>query len=91
VRIDLFLKARRLVKRRSLARELCDIGRVLVNSHQSKPAKEVKRGDRIMLQFNTRSLELEVLDLRFHLKKSTQFCSTGSPQKKGKSATTTNE
>lgn len=69
MRIDLFLKASRLVKRRSVARELCNIGRVHVNSHQSKPAKEVKRGDRIMLQFNTRSLELEVLDLPLSSKK----------------------
>lgn len=63
MRLDLFLKTSRLVKRRSLARELCDNGRVLVNGSEAKPAKEVKPGDRIGLVFTSRTLELEVLSL----------------------------
>jgi ribosomal 50S subunit-recycling heat shock protein len=63
VRLDLYLKTCRLVKRRTLARELCEAGRVLVNDHEAKPAKDVKPGDRITLLFNAKSIELEVLVL----------------------------
>ena len=61
MRLDLFLKTSRLVKRRSVARELCDSGRILVNGHESKPAKEVKQGDIITLKFSSRTLEVDVL------------------------------
>jgi ribosomal 50S subunit-recycling heat shock protein len=63
VRLDLFLKASRLVKRRAAAQEACDAGRVRVNGHEAKPAKEVKSGDRITLLYNAKSIELEVLDM----------------------------
>jgi ribosomal 50S subunit-recycling heat shock protein len=63
VRLDLFLKTSRLVKRRAVARELCDAGRVLVNGQQAKPAKEVGPGNRVTMLFNTKSVEIEVLDL----------------------------
>jgi ribosomal 50S subunit-recycling heat shock protein len=61
VRLDLFLKTSRLIKRRTLAREMCDTGRVLVNGHDAKPAKEVRQGDVITLKFSTRIIDLEVL------------------------------
>lgn len=61
VRLDLFLKVSRLVKRRSVAREMCDSGRALVNGHESKPAKEVKPGDVITLKFSSRAIDVEVL------------------------------
>jgi ribosomal 50S subunit-recycling heat shock protein len=61
VRLDLFLKTSRLVRRRTLAREMCETGRVLVNGHDAKPAKEVRQGDVITLKFSTRIIELEVL------------------------------
>jgi ribosomal 50S subunit-recycling heat shock protein len=57
------------VKRRTIARELCEAGRVLVNGHPSKPAKEIRPRDTVTLQFNTRSIELEVLDVPFSSKK----------------------
>ena len=63
MRLDLFLKASRLVKRRAAAQEACDAGRVRVNGHEAKPAKEVKSRDRITLVYNAKSIELEVLDL----------------------------
>ncbi len=63
MRIDLFLKISRLVKRRTLARELCDAGRVLVNGHEAKPGKEVKAGDVITLRFSSRILDLNVLEI----------------------------
>ena len=63
VRLDLFLKASRLVKRRTVARELCDADRVLVNGLAARPAKTVRPGDSITLLFPTRSIELEILAL----------------------------
>ena len=60
VRLDLFLKASRLVKRRTKARELCEGGSVLLNHVQARPAKEVKPGDKITLLFSSRQVEIEV-------------------------------
>jgi ribosomal 50S subunit-recycling heat shock protein len=61
VRLDLFLKESGLVKRRTVAQELCDTGRVLVNGRVARPAKEVKPGDGIMLVFSSRSVQIEIL------------------------------
>lgn len=60
VRLDLFLKTSRLVKRRAVAREMCENGRVLVNNHEAKPAKEVKQSDTVTLTFSSRVLQVEV-------------------------------
>ncbi len=60
MRLDLFLKTSRLVKRRTVAQEMCIAGRVLVNGHEAKPAKEVKQGDVITLKFSSRIVELEI-------------------------------
>lgn len=61
MRLDLFLKTSRLVKRRAVAQELCEAGRALVNSREAKPAKDVRPGDRVTLIFSGRSVEIEVL------------------------------
>ena len=61
MRLDLFLKTSRLVKRRAVAQELCTSGRALVNGRVARPAKEVKPGDGITLLFSTRSIEIEIL------------------------------
>lgn len=61
MRLDLFLKLSRLMKRRSVARELCDQGRVQVNSQTAKPAKEIKPGDCIRISYSTRTIDIEVL------------------------------
>jgi ribosomal 50S subunit-recycling heat shock protein len=60
MRLDLFLKTSRLVKRRTVAQEMCIAGRVLLNGHEAKPAKEVKQGDVIALKFSSRIVELEI-------------------------------
>ena len=70
MRLDLFLKTARLIKRRSIARELCDNGRVLVNGHEAKPAKETKPGDRITLKLSSRIIDLEVLGMSASPKKA---------------------
>lgn len=63
MRLDLFLKASRLVKRRTVAQEMCGAGRVLVNGQQAKPAKEVGPGDILRLTYSTRIIDVEVLDV----------------------------
>lgn len=61
VRLDLYLKACRLVKRRTIAQEMCDAGRVLVNGSTAKPAKEIKTGDALRLSYPSRIVDIEVL------------------------------
>jgi len=63
VRLDVFLKIARLIKRRTIAREMCDKGKVLVNGHEAKPAKEVRPGDSIALKFASRIIDLEVIGM----------------------------
>ncbi len=63
VRLDLFLKASRLVKRRMVAREMCEAGRVLLNGREAKPAREVRPGDLITLKYSSRLLEVEVVGM----------------------------
>lgn len=61
MRLDLFLKTTRLVKRRTVAQEMCDAGRVLVNGSPAKSAKEVKAGDILRLSYASRTIDIEVL------------------------------
>jgi ribosomal 50S subunit-recycling heat shock protein len=70
VRLDLFLKTSRLVKRRTVARELCETGRVLVGGQEAKPAKEVKPGDRLTIKHPSRTVVLEILELPRAAKKA---------------------
>lgn len=63
MRLDLFLKTCRLVKRRAVAQEMCDAGRVLVNGNPAKPAKEIKPGDALRLSYAARIIDLKVLDV----------------------------
>lgn len=63
MRLDLFLKMSRLVKRRTVAKEMCEAGRVLVNSRDAAPSREIHRGDRILVRYAARHLEIEVLSL----------------------------
>ena len=65
MRLDKFLKVSRLIKRRTVANEACDAGRVLVND---KPAN-VKTGDIIEIQFGMKSVKVEVLDVAETVKK----------------------
>jgi ribosomal 50S subunit-recycling heat shock protein len=63
MRLDLFLKTSRLVKRRTVAQEMCVAGRVLVNGQEAKPAKDVNPGDVITLKFSSRIIDLEVIGM----------------------------
>ena len=63
MRLDKFLKVSRLIKRRTVANEACDAGRVLVNDKPAKASLNVKTGDIIEIQFGMKSVKVEVLDV----------------------------
>lgn len=69
MRLDKFLKVSRLIKRRTVANEACDAGRVLVNDKVAKASLNVKEGDVIEIQFGTRAVKVEVLDVQETVRK----------------------
>ena len=69
MRLDKFLKVSRLIKRRTVANEACDAGRVLVNDKPAKASVKVKQGDIIEIQFGTRTVKVEVLYIKDTTKK----------------------
>ena len=69
MRLDKFLKVSRLIKRRTVAIEACDACRVLVNGSFDKAYVKVKTGYVIEIQFGTRNVKAEVLDIRDTTKK----------------------
>ena len=69
MRLDKFLKVSRLIKRRTVANEACDAGRVMVNGKPAKASVNVKVGDIIEIMFGTRNVRVEVLDIQETTKK----------------------
>ena len=69
MRLDKFLKVSRLIKRRTIANEACDAGRVLVNDTPAKASLNVKAGDMIEIQFGAKAVKVEVLDVQETVKK----------------------
>ncbi len=69
MRLDKFLKVSRLIKRRTVANEACDAGRVMVNGKPAKASLNVKEGDVIEIAFGTRTVKAEVLDVQETVKK----------------------
>ena len=63
MRLDRYLKVSRLIKRRTVANEACDGGRVSLNGKTAKAGSEVKPGDIIEVAFGQRSLKVEVLSV----------------------------
>ncbi len=69
MRLDKFLKVSRLIKRRTVANEACDSGRVMVNDRVAKASTSVKVGDIIEITFGNKTVRVEVLDIRDTTKK----------------------
>ena len=69
MRIDKYLKLTRIIKRRTIAQEACDQGRVSINDKVVKASNNVKVGDIIQIQFGEKLLKYEVLDIKEHVKK----------------------
>ena len=69
MRLDKFLKVSRLIKRRTVANEASDAGRVLVNGKPAKASLNVKVGDVIEIQFGAKAVKAEVLNVQETVKK----------------------
>ncbi len=70
MRLDKYLKVSRLIKRRTVANEACDAGRVMLNGKTARASANVKEGDIIEIAFGTRSVKVEVLDVQETTKKT---------------------
>ena len=69
MRVDKYLKVSRLIKRRTVANEACDSGRVLINDKPAKASANVKAGDVITISFVNKEVKVEVLDVQETVKK----------------------
>lgn len=61
MRLDKFLKVSRLIKRRTVANEVSDMGRVLINGNPAKPAKQIKENDIITIEYANRTIKAQIL------------------------------
>ena len=64
MRIDKYLKVSRIIKRRPVATDACNAGRVEINGKIAKPSSDVKSGDTVQIRFGDRLTKVEVLDVR---------------------------
>lgn len=69
MRLDKYLKVSRLIKRRTVANEACDAGRVLINGNVAKAGTNVKVGDQITIQFGNKETKVEVIAVEETVKK----------------------
>jgi len=69
MRVDKYLKNSRLIKRRTVAKEACDQGRILINDKAAKPGSLVAVNDVISMDFSSRIIKVKVLDLKEHVTK----------------------
>lgn len=69
MRLDKYLKVSRLIKRRTVANEACDSGRVQINDKPAKASANVKEGDIITISFGNKEVKVEVLDVQETVKK----------------------
>lgn len=69
MRLDKFLKVSRIIKRRTVANEACDSGRVMINDKVAKASTSVKVGDIVEIGFGNKNVKVEVLDVQEIVKK----------------------
>lgn len=69
MRLDKFLKVSRLIKRRTVANEACDAGRISVNGRQARASYDVKVGDILEISFGSRTVKVVVLEVAEVIKK----------------------
>ena len=70
MRLDKYLKVSRLIKRRTVAAEACDGGRVSVNGKVAEPGHDVKENDIIEISFGEKKVKVKVLELKEHVLKA---------------------
>lgn len=69
MRLDKYLKVSRIIKRRTVANDACDAGRVMVNGRVAKASTDVKPGDRIDVEFGNKKVAVEVTQIMESTKK----------------------
>ncbi|NMM62165.1 RNA-binding S4 domain-containing protein [Clostridium sp. P21] len=69
MRLDKYLKVSRIIKRRTIAKEVCEGGRVSINDKVAKPSTEVKEGDVIEIQYANKSLKAKIVNIAEHVTK----------------------
>lgn len=69
MRLDKFLKVSRLVKRRTVAKEVCDKGRISINGQVAKAGTNVKSGDQLAIQFGQKLVTVKVNEIKERVKK----------------------
>lgn len=69
MRLDKFLKVSRIIKRRTVANEACDAGRVLINDKPAKASANVKVGDILTIHFGNKETKVEILNVQETVKK----------------------
>ncbi|WP_217588334.1 RNA-binding S4 domain-containing protein [Lentibacillus saliphilus] len=69
MRLDKFLKISRLIKRRTLAKEVAEQGRITINGQQAKASTNVAVGDEVTIRFGQKLVTVEVTSLKEHVKK----------------------
>lgn len=69
MRIDKFLKNARIIKRRTIAKEACEQGKVFINDKIAKPGDEVKVGDIVQINFGSGSMKFEIQDISDNVRK----------------------
>jgi len=70
MRIDKFLKISRVIKRRTVANEICASGRVMINGKQAKPGSEIREGDIVEIRFGSGTSRFRVLTVREVVRKN---------------------
>jgi ribosomal 50S subunit-recycling heat shock protein len=69
MRLDKYLKVSRIIKRRTVAKEACESGRVSINGKVAKPGTDVKEGDIIEIRFASKKLSAKILNISEHVRK----------------------
>ncbi|MGL5353497.1 MAG: RNA-binding S4 domain-containing protein [Clostridium sp.] len=69
MRLDKYLKVSRIIKRRTVAKEACESGRVSINEKVAKPSTVIKEGDIIEIAFANRSLKARIINITEHVRK----------------------
>lgn len=69
MRLDKYLKVSRIIKRRTVAKEACEGGRVSINGKIAKPSTDIKEGDIIEITFANKKLKAKILNVSEHVRK----------------------
>ncbi len=69
MRLDKYLKVSRIIKRRTVAKEVCESGRIKINDKVAKPSTKIAEGDIIEITFANRVLKAEIINISEHVRK----------------------